>query len=52
MHPLNTLLLGYNEARKHALAKNRSVRLNQGNYVRIDSVEIPDDGLIVELSSI
>ncbi len=33
------------------LAKNRSVRLNQGNYVRIDSLEIPDNGLIVELKS-
>ena len=33
------------------LAKNRSVRLNQGGYVRIDSLEIANDGLIVELKS-
>ncbi len=31
------------------LKKNRSVRINQGKYVRIDSLNIPDDGLIVEL---
>ncbi len=31
------------------LAKNRSVRINKGKYVRIDSLDIPEDGLIVEL---
>lgn len=33
------------------LGKNRSVRINKGKYVRIDSLNIPDDGLIVELKS-
>ena len=33
------------------LAKNRSVRLNQREYVRIGSLDIPDDGLRVELKS-
>ena len=33
------------------LAKNRSVRVDKGKYLRIDSLEIPDDGLIVELKS-
>ncbi len=31
------------------MAKNRSVRVDKGKYVRIDSLDIPDDGLIVEL---
>jgi len=31
------------------LAKNRSVRVDKGKYVRIDSLDIPDDGLIIEL---
>ncbi len=31
------------------MAKNRSVRVDKGKYVRIDSLNIPDDGLIVEL---
>ena len=31
------------------LAKNRLVRIDKGNYVRVDSLEIPKDGLIVEL---
>ncbi len=31
------------------LAKNRSVRRNKGKYVRIDYLDIPEDGLIVEL---
>ncbi len=33
------------------LAKNRSVRINKAKYLRIDSLDIPDDGLIVELKS-
>lgn len=33
------------------LAKNRSVRTNKGKYVRIDSLDIPEDGLIVELKN-
>ena len=33
------------------LAKNRSVRINKGKYVRIDSLDIPDGGLIVELKN-
>ncbi len=33
------------------LATNRSVRVAQDNYVRVDSLEIPKDGLIVELKS-
>lgn len=31
------------------LAKNRSVRINKGKYVRIETLNIPDNGLIVEL---
>ncbi len=31
------------------LAKNRLVRIDKENYVRVDSLEIPTDGLIVEL---
>ena len=33
------------------LAKNRSVRINKGKYVRIETLNIPDDGLIVELKN-
>ncbi len=33
------------------LAKNRSVRVDKGKYVRIDSLDIPEDGLIVELKN-
>ncbi len=31
------------------LAKNRLVRSDKGKYVRINSLDIPEDGLIVEL---
>ena len=33
------------------LAKNRLVRSPQGKYVRINSLDIPEDGLVVELKS-
>ena len=33
------------------LAKNRSVRLNRRDYVRIDSVDLPEHGVIVELKN-
>ena len=31
------------------LKKNRLVQVNNGDYVRIDSLDIPDDGLMIFL---
>ena len=33
------------------LAKNRLVRSDKGKYVRINSLDIPEDGLVVELKN-